>query len=556
MGVLYVARREGRAGYARPVAIKVIHDHLAQNKRFCRMFIAEAKLSARIDDAHVVRVEEFGEADGRYYLVMELVHGVSLAQALGVLKNKGGLPLDIAVAIGMDIASGLHAAHEATDEQGVPLGIVHRDVSPHNVLVSYKGYVKVIDFGVAKARETAGQTLTGALRGKLAYMPPEQARSAKHVDRRADVYALGLVVWEMLVGRRVFDGKSDLELLNQIRSPQIVPPSTVNPRVPEALDEVVLRLLAEAPDDRPATAAQAARMLGDAWPTATKVLATDVAAVMNEVRVAATSNEKAKAVEGEPDPSVIYLSEIEEHLQSVASVEGDLEPDLETDSSGGTLVTGPVIPAALLAQTGAGHGTEVMSRPPVSLGHLKDTVPPPGPSAPPTGAAVIPPEEPTRKFGALKRPQPHASIGAGIPGSTPSSPDLLFVPPPQPEAPAAPKPAFPTAVAAPVIGLGVLGVVALVLLVVHCAASSEKDARRVPTEAELRYEQARQASVEGNFPAVRELLEARVRAGEGTPKEAALVHGACINMGDRACADDVRARFPDAGPPKAAAKGM
>lgn len=548
MGVLYVARREGRAGFARPVAIKVIHDHLAQNKRFGRMFIAEAQLSARIDDANVVRVEEFGEADGRYYLVMELVHGVSLAQALGVLKKRGGLPVDIAVAIAMGIASGLHAAHEATDEQGVPLGIVHRDVSPHNVLVSYRGYVKVIDFGVAKARETAGQTLTGALRGKLAYMPPEQARSAKHVDRRADIYALGLVLWEMLAGRRLFDGKSDLALLNQIRNPQIVAPSTVNARVPPELDAVVLRLLAPAPDDRPATAAQVARMLADAWPAVTKVLATDIAAVMNDVRTVATTTPKEQRPAEDDDPSVIYLSEIEENLSSIGSVAEDLEPD----STSGTLVTGPVMPAALLAQSGTQHGTEVMARPPVSLQDLKDTVPP----APAAGApAVVLPEEATRKFGALQRPQSQASVGIAVPVPTPSSADLLNLPPPSPEPPPPPRPVLPASVAAPMIGLGVVGVVGLLLLVVHCASRADANGRRAPTEAEIRYEQARQASVEGNYAAVREMLEARVRAKEGTAKEAALVHAACSNMGDTTCADDVKAKYPALPWPDAAAKG-
>jgi serine/threonine protein kinase len=302
MGVLYLARRLGPAGFARPVAIKVIHEHLAQNKRFCRMFIAEAKLSAQIDDPHVVRVEEFGEADGRYFLVMEYVYGVSLAQALGVLRKRGGLPIDVCVAIAMDVASGLHAAHEAVDENGQPLGIVHRDVSPHNVLVSYKGHVKVIDFGIAKAKEGAGQTLTGSIRGKLAYMPPEQARSAKHVDRRADLYALGLILWEMLVGRRMFQGKSDIALLNMIRNPTIVPPSVANNRVPKVLDSVVMNLLEQDPELRPVSGVEVARMLAMAWPTATKVLAADIAAVMNVVREVATNAPAATVLPNEPDP--------------------------------------------------------------------------------------------------------------------------------------------------------------------------------------------------------------------------------------------------------------
>jgi eukaryotic-like serine/threonine-protein kinase len=309
MGALFLARRQGPAGFARPVAIKVIHDHLAQNKRFARMFIAEAKLSARIDDPHVVRVEEFGEADGRYYLVMELVQGVSLAQALGILKSRGGIPLDVAVAIAMDIASGLHAAHEATDDDGQLLGIVHRDVSPHNVLVSYKGHVKVIDFGIAKAKESAAQTLTGSIRGKLAYMPPEQARSAKHVDRRADLYALGLVLWEMLAGRRMFDASNEIALLNQIRNPTIVPPSTIDARVPKELDDVVMTLLEQDPEKRPPTGATVARMLATARPSVTKVLAADIAKVMNDVREAATADAK-----DEDEASSIYGEQVKKSL--------------------------------------------------------------------------------------------------------------------------------------------------------------------------------------------------------------------------------------------------
>ena len=235
MGVLYLARRIGPAGFSRPVAIKVIHDHLAANKRFARMFVDEAKLSARIDDPNVVRVEEFGQADGRYYLVMEYVHGASLAQAIAVLRKRGRIPMELAVAMAMQIAGGLHGAHEATDEEGVPLGIVHRDVSPHNVIVSYKGTVRVIDFGIAKARQVGGQTKTGSLRGKLAYMPPEQARSARTVDRRADLYGVGLVLWEMLTFRRVFDAETDIAILNQIREPDIIPPSALVPDVPKAL---------------------------------------------------------------------------------------------------------------------------------------------------------------------------------------------------------------------------------------------------------------------------------------------------------------------------------
>ena len=312
MGVLYLARRDGAAEFSRPVAIKVIHDHLAQNSRFCRMFIDEAKLSARIDHPNVVRVEEFGKADGRFYLVMEYVHGVSLAQVIGVLQAAGRMPIEHAVAIAIAVAGGLHGAHEATDDDGAPLAIVHRDVSPHNVLVSYTGAVRVIDFGIAKARQVGGQTRTGSLRGKLAYMPPEQARSARTVDRRADLYGLGLVLWEMLTFRRVFDADTDIAILNQIKNPMIVPPSALAPDVPRALDDIVMRTLAKDPGGRPQSGLHLQRALGDAYPKALSVLSTDLAALMAKVRARATA-----LAEGNEDPAGLYGGEIRRTLTIV-----------------------------------------------------------------------------------------------------------------------------------------------------------------------------------------------------------------------------------------------
>jgi len=160
---------------------------------------------------------------------------------------------------------------------------------PHNVLVSFKGTVRVIDFGIAKAKEVGGQTKTGSLRGKLAYMPPEQARSARTVDRRADLYGVGLILWEMLTFRRVFDADSDLAILNQIRDPQIVPPSALAPAVPKALDAVVMRLLANDPNDRPATGAAVQRALAEAVPQALLVLPGDLAVLMKKVSAAAAA---------------------------------------------------------------------------------------------------------------------------------------------------------------------------------------------------------------------------------------------------------------------------
>ena len=343
MGVLYLARRVGPAAFSRPVAVKVIHDHLAQNKRFGRMFIDEAKLSARIDDPNVVRVEEFGQANGRYYLVMEYVHGASLAQTIGVLRKRGRIPVEQAVAIAIQIAGGLHGAHEATDDEGKALGIVHRDVSPHNVLLSFKGSVRVIDFGIAKAREVGGQTKTGSLRGKLAYMPPEQARSARTVDRRADLYGVGLILWEMLTFRRVFDAESDIAILNQIRDPQILPPSSLVPSVPKALDDLVMRMLSNEPNERPATGAAVQRALAEAVPKALLVLPGDLAMLMSKVQAG------ADAAAG--DDADLYGDEVKRTLATYAgsmhtSVDDEVGDAHDTRPSAPESDELPVSPAA------------------------------------------------------------------------------------------------------------------------------------------------------------------------------------------------------------------
>lgn len=610
MGVLFLARRLGPAGFARPVAIKVIHDHLAQNKRFCRMFIAEAKLSAQIDDPHVVRVEEFGEADGRYFLVMEYVHGVSLAQALGILRKRGGLPVDVSVAIAMDVAAGLHAAHEAVDENGQPLGIVHRDVSPHNVLVSYNGHVKVIDFGIAKAKQGAGQTLTGSIRGKLAYMPPEQARSAKHVDRRADLYALGLILWEMLVGRRLFQGKSDIALLNMIRNPTIVAPSVANPRVPKVLDSVVLNLLEQDPDLRPVSGVEVARMLAMAWPTATKVLTADIAKAMNAVREVATNTPPAKIIPNEPDPdptasgaaddeddAQLYGEEVKKGITLFDEQMRDEGGERPAATFGSNRDVGAFAKATQDDAAGSGRlrdQTAVMMKPALSVSAHSPTKPfesqtMPGPKAPHLGGPELrqtmrldapsyppqpPPSQPsqpsqpshpshpgsngappdyeeiTKSHKVQKRPDQSGSL----PVLPPESQPLLDIPP---EAMLSQKPVeapstgkLPAWMSGPVLfGLTVVFIGLSAAYMMQCAKPNQNSSKQLTTNGtsaapKTPLENAREAAAEGNSQAVRGYLEKSVRGGKATTEEVQLVMGACMQMGDRRCVDDVSKRYP------------
>jgi eukaryotic-like serine/threonine-protein kinase len=309
MATLYLAQRRGAAGFTRPVAIKVIHPHLASDPRFVQMFVDEARLSAKLDDPHIVRVEELGEEKGTYFLVMEYVAGVSLAQLLRALgERKRRLNVSIATGIAMQIAAGLHAAHEATDERGQPMSLVHRDVSPHNVLLAFKGHVKLIDFGIAKAIGQTKDTQTGSLRGKIAYMPPEQA-FGRPVERRADVYALGIVLWEMLTMQRLFEADNDFALLERVRHPVVRPPSTLVVGIPPELDEVVLRALSPEPSGRPSTADELRAMLGAAVPSAVALSASDVATFLVAAMPASVEDSRRRlAAAGDDQRS---LAEIE-----------------------------------------------------------------------------------------------------------------------------------------------------------------------------------------------------------------------------------------------------
>jgi serine/threonine-protein kinase len=271
MATLFLAQRRGAAGFQRFVAIKVVHPHLASDPAFVRMFVDEALLSARIVHPNVVHVEELGEAEGTYFLVMEYVHGCSLSLLVRALaRRKRMLAVDIATHIAMKVADGLHAAHETRGDRGELLGVVHRDVSPQNVLLSYQGHVKLIDFGIAKAAGRSQQTEAGSIKGKFRYMAPEQAWG-RAVDRRSDVFALGIVLWELLAARPLFEAENDLLVLEKVRHPRVEPPSVYAPHVPPELDAVVLSALAEDPDARPATAQEFRRRLGEAYPRAMNV---------------------------------------------------------------------------------------------------------------------------------------------------------------------------------------------------------------------------------------------------------------------------------------------
>jgi serine/threonine-protein kinase len=260
MATVHYGRLFGTAGFSRTVAIKRLHPQFAKDPEFAAMFLDEAHLAASIRHPNVVPTLDVVATGGELFIVMEYVRGETLARLLSARSRGDAAPLRIATAIIAGVLHGLHAAHEATSDAGEPLGIVHRDVSPQNVLVGCDGIARVLDFGIAKARDRIHVTRGGSLKGKVAYMSPEQLTGAP-VDRRTDIHAAGVLLWEVLVGRRCFEGDGDFATADCVKSKAVEPPSRHAAGLPATVDAIVLRALAKDPADRFPTAREMALSL-------------------------------------------------------------------------------------------------------------------------------------------------------------------------------------------------------------------------------------------------------------------------------------------------------
>jgi serine/threonine protein kinase len=250
MAELFLARSLGPEGFEKLVVIKKILPRLAGNERFVRLFLDEARLAASLEHPNITHVFDLGRVDADYFFTMEFVHGRDLRSVLHRSVNLAKpLPIEHAVHVARDVASALNYAHDKCGPDGNLMGIVHRDVSPSNVLISYEGTVKLLDFGVAKAATSTVKTRTGSLKGKVSYMSPEQARGAT-VDRRSDIFSAGIVMWEMVTSHRLFKGPNDLATIQLIINETPAVPSTLRPGCPPELDLIILRALAKDPDDR------------------------------------------------------------------------------------------------------------------------------------------------------------------------------------------------------------------------------------------------------------------------------------------------------------------
>ena len=285
MATVYLARLTGVGGFQRFVAIKRLHPHLASENEFVEMFLDEARIAARIHHPNVVPILEVGASAVGYYLVMEYIEGDTLARLLARAATRGkGLPVGIALRIALDMLAGLHAAHELRDDMGEAVHLVHRDVSPQNVLVGVDGISRITDFGVARAASRLTATRVGQLKGKIAYMAPEQAAGEELIDRRADVFAAGIVVWEELAAKRLFKAENEAATLSRVMTDTIAPLTNIVPTLSTALSNVVLRALERNPDQRFASCAQFADAL-EAAATGVESIATprELAAYVSEV---------------------------------------------------------------------------------------------------------------------------------------------------------------------------------------------------------------------------------------------------------------------------------
>jgi len=260
MAEVFKAKRSGVEGFEKVVALKRILPHLSENKEFLTMFVDEAKMVAGLTHPNIVQIFDLGKIDSSYYIAMEYVHGHDLRSIVKRTRNKGlRMPLDLSLRVVSQVCSALEYAHRKKDERGQPMEIVHRDVSPQNILIAFEGDVKLADFGIAKAATKASKTERGALRGKLLYMSPEQAWG-RAIDHRSDVFSLGLVLYEMVSEHKPFAGAdSEATILELVRKCVITPPRQVNSRVPEALDRVIMKALARNPEERYQDAGQMQR---------------------------------------------------------------------------------------------------------------------------------------------------------------------------------------------------------------------------------------------------------------------------------------------------------
>jgi serine/threonine-protein kinase len=430
----------GESGFARTVAIKRLHPHFAKDREFSEVLRDEARVTARIRHPHVVSTLDVAVVDDEFLLVMDYVHGESLSRLLHAARTQeGSVPRDILSAIFCGALHGLHAAHEATDEAGVPLRIVHRDASPQNIMIGADGVARVLDFGIAKAVGRSQTTRNGELKGKLAYMAPEQLTNLP-VDRRTDVYAIGVVLWEALTMQRLFPGDSEGFIVARIMEHRIDKPSLVTTSVTPELDAVVMKALAKSPDERFPSARDMALALEAAVPVAST---TKVAAWVEELAGDSLAR-RARLLAGAEGPATELLAAGDiPSATGVSLASGKSRPDVAVDGTGRP--TGgkrPWLGYAAVLLAGAGITLVATRGVQPRLAAAEAPVSPPAesakPSPPPSGEPAASPKE-----------KESAST------ETSTAPPSATVPPKRPRP--SPRPTSPAHAAAATTGSGTSG---------------------------------------------------------------------------------------------------
>jgi serine/threonine-protein kinase len=349
-------------GFKKRVAIKRVLPHLAQNKKFMAMFLDEARLSLRLSHKNCVQVFDIGMSDNTYFIVMEFVEGANLKNVIENLRKRGQLmPIPQAIFILIETLQGLAYAHELADHEGKQLHIVHRDVSPPNILISKQGEVKVVDFGLAKAAVHVEKTDPGVVKGKFSYLSPEAA-TGEDVDARADIFAAGVILWEMLSGRRLFLGETDYQTVQLVRQAAVPPLTRLNPQVPADLDGILARALARSAAER----YQSGREFADAlanflFSHGMKVTGFDVSGLVGGVMADQAKQKRLR------EPSIIDKLIQDELLRftSLDEVSDPLSPETQKPAGGASEGADPLVDtSAWAAELGDGGDAPIEPRRP------------------------------------------------------------------------------------------------------------------------------------------------------------------------------------------------
>ncbi len=464
---VFLARLPGTGGFEKVVVVKRLLDHLAEDREFVDMFLDEARLGARLDQSNIVQTIDLGQVEGHYFIAMEYLAGMSLAQ-LGrkAQQRPGGLPPEVTLALAVQACTGLHYAHECTQADGTPLALVHRDVSPQNLIVTHEGVLKIVDFGIAHAAQEArdARTKAGFIKGKFAYMSPEQCLG-KPFDRRTDVFALAVVTHELLTGRRLFKRESTYKTYQAIVNGEVTRPSADNPRLDAAIDAVILKALAPRADDRYANAEAFGEALegllhrlgkqGTAGEVA-RYLSLHFQAeidqqqqMLHELLAGTVENAPAVAAaswDGDGDAvEEISLVELMESSFDDAAEDSGVEPSMEDSLAmppvagavAGELEPAPTLPVRRSAQRPAQRAPSIPPAPPLperrSGPQMAEAPPLPerrsGPQTVPRRAPSIPPppQQPERRSGAQAVVAPTARVEsmAPVPWRAPPESDTL-----------------------------------------------------------------------------------------------------------------------------------